>query len=252
MRRSHALCAVLLSFSAVAATAAMPKGDRATAEGLLKTTLYFRIDAPCGLGRHPFGTYKFPIVDVSPTEVTTKKESGISGGPFHAHGIYWGVGPNDAATFDSLKFYDDESAIEIEMKGVGKSDGNDTVIRFVNVNTLDDFKKAMALAFAPVPLQDEHADWSADVKKAVADRKLMDGLTKRQVFDITGSPESTTTSGDGAQQVEIWTMRQDKGARIGFWSVQAGEKTGQPQTLRFVGGKLSGVGAGNNDLKLDQ
>jgi hypothetical protein len=46
-------------------------------------------------------------------------------------------------------------------------------------------------------------------------------------------------------------MRQDKGARIGFWSVQAGEKTGLPKTLRFVNGKLAGVGGGPNNLKLD-
>ena len=46
--------------------AELNKQDRKQVESMLSGTLYARIDIPCGTGRHPVGTYMYPLVEVSP------------------------------------------------------------------------------------------------------------------------------------------------------------------------------------------
>jgi hypothetical protein len=104
-----------------------------------------------------------------------------------------------------------------------------------------------------VPLQDEHDDWPVEIKKAIAERRLIKGMTKRQVFYITGSPESVKESEAAGKKAEVWTMRQNKGVQIGFWSVSTSAPTGAPKTLRFVDGKLEEFeAAGSGAVNLDQ
>jgi hypothetical protein len=239
---------IFLCFTS-ALQAELTKAERKEAKALLSGTLYMRIDAPCGTGRHPMGTYKFPLVEVSPDAVNTEGDQGFSAGWYHAQSTYWGVGPNDTLQLDEMDW--DGDTVEIELEGVGRTDGNDTVIKLVGIRTLDDFRKAAERAFAKVPLQDEHDDWSAEMKKAIAERRLMKGMTKRQVFYVTGSPESVKESEEKGKKVEVWTMRQNKGMQIGFWSVSAATPTGAPKTLRFVDGKLEefeATGTGAVDL----
>ena len=242
--------AVLLLGSATESRA-LSKQDRKEAKALLSGTLYSRIDLPCGTGRHPMGTYMFPLVEVSPDGVNTEGEMGFSGGAFHAQSTYWGVGPNDTLEFDEMEFEDDTA--EIELTGVGRTDGNDTVVKFVNIRTLDDFKKAFERTFARVPLQDEHPDWPEEIRKAIGERRLVKGMTKRQVFYITGTPESVNESEEKGKKQEVWTLRQSKGMQIGFWTMKASAPaTGTPKTLRFVDGKLEAFEAsGAAGLDLD-
>lgn len=243
--------AVLLLMTSGTLHAELSKQDRKAANGILAGTLYLRIDAPCETGRHPMGTYMAPLVEVSPTGVNTDGASGFSGGAFHAQSTYWGVGPNDTLQLDEMDW--DEDTVEIELEGVGKTDGNDTVIKFVNINTLADFQKAADLAFSKVPLQDEHPDWPEDIKKAIADRRLVKGMTKRQVFYVTGTPESVQESEDKGKKVEVWTMRMSRGMKMGFWVMSADNPTGgKPKTLRFVDGKLEEFEAtGSSGVNLD-
>jgi hypothetical protein len=231
--------------------AELNKAQRKEAHAMLSGTLYTRIDIPCGTGRHPVGTYKFPLVEVSPDGVNTDNESSVSAGWYHAQSTYWGIAPNDTLRFDEADW--DGDTVEIEFEGVGRTDGNDTVIKFVGIQTLDDFKKAFDRAFARVPLQDEHADWSPEVKKAIADRQLMKGMTKRQVFYVLGSPESARESEEDGKKVEVWTVRQSKGLKMGFWGFSSeGPATGAPKTLRFVDGKLEDFDAASSGgVKLD-
>lgn len=250
MRHASAAWAMLLLVVVSPGSAQLSRPQRKEAQALLQGTLYLRVDVPCGLGRHPMGTYKIPLVEVSPTGINTESETGLSAGFYHAQSTYWGVGPNDTVRLDEMEW--DEDTAEIELEGVGRTDGNDTVIKFVGIHSLDDFKKAVDLAFARVPLQDEHDDWPAEVKKAIADRRLVDGMTKRQAHCVTGNPESTRVTEEGGKKVETWTMRQDKGMQLGFWTMSAGEKTGLPATLRFEDGKLTSVAAsGAQGVKLD-
>lgn len=241
----------LLAFSATSAFAQLAKADRKQAQAYLAGTLYLRIDAPCGTGRHPMGVYKFPLVEVSPEGVNTESDTGFSASAFHAQSTYWGIGPNDTVELDEVEF--DEDTAEIELTGVGRTDGNDTVIKLIGIHNLDDFKKAADRAFARKPLQDEHDDWSPEVKKAIADRRIAKGMTKRQVFYITGSPESVNEQTEDGKPVEVWTLRQSRGIKIGFWSVSSeAPGTGLPKNLRFVDGKLETFDAsGASGLKLD-
>ena len=228
---------LVLMGTTTVAQAELNKADKKEAKAYLSGTLYARIDIPCGTGRHPMGTYKFPLVEVSPASMNTEKDEAFSAGWYHAQSTYWGIVPNDTLQLDELDY--DEDTIEIELEGVGKTEGNDTVIKFVGINSLDDFKKAADRAFARVPLQDEHSDWSPEIKKAISERRLVKGMTKRQVFYVTGNPESFKETEEKGKKVETWTMRQNRGVQIGFWAVSSGGPTsGLPKTLRFVDGKL--------------
>jgi hypothetical protein len=232
--------------------AELNKAQRKEAQSMLSGTLYTRIDVPCGTGRHPMGTYMYPLVEVSPDGVNTDNESSVSAGWYHAQSTYWGISPNDTLRFDEADW--DEDTVELEFEGVGRTDGNDTVIKFVGIHTVDDFKKAFDRAFSRGPLQDEHADWSPEVKKGIADRQLMKGMTKRQVFYVTGSPESSKESEEQGKKVEVWTLRQSKGLKMGFWGFSTGgPATGAPKTLRFVDGKLEDFDAASSGggVKLD-
>lgn len=231
------VCAGLLLCVSAAGQAQLPKQERKEAKAMLSGTLYSRIDLPCGTGRHPMGTYMVPLVEVSPTGVNTDGETGFSGGMFHAQSTYWGVGPNDSLELADLEF--DEDTAEIEFEGVGRTEGNDTVVKFVGIRSLDDFKKAFERTFSKVPLQDEHPDWPEDIRKAIAERRLVKGMSKRQVFYVTGTPESVKEAEDKGKKIETWTMRMNKGMQIGFWGVSSEMPSmGLPKTLKFVDGKL--------------
>lgn len=250
MRKLAKWLTLLLFLSASVAQAELTKAERKEAKALLSGTLYTRIDVPCGTGRHPMGTYKFPLVEVSPDGINTEGEQGFSAGWYHAQSTYWGVGPNDTLQLDEMDW--DGDTVEIELEGVGRTDGNDTVIKLVGIRSLDDFRKAAERAFARVPLQDEHDDWSAEIKKAIADRQLLKGMTKRQVFYVTGNPESVRESEEKGKKTEVWTMRENKGVQIGFFSVSASTPSGTPRTLRFVDGKLEDFEAtGSGAVNLD-
>jgi hypothetical protein len=246
------LAIVMLLCSATVLQADLTKAERKEAKAYVAGTLYARIDIPCGTGRHPMGTYKVPLVEVSPDGVNTESDETFSAGWYHAQSTYWGISPNDTLQFDEMEF--DEDTVELEFEGVGKTEGNDTVIKYVGIRTLDDFKKATDRAFARKPLQDEHSDWPEDIRKAIGDRRLVKGMTKRQVFYVTGNPESFKESDEKGKQVEVWTMRQNKGVQIGFWTVSSGDApSGVPKTLRFVDGKLEDFdsSAKGGGVKLD-
>lgn len=236
-KRVGGLCVLMLLSATSMAQAQLNKAQRKEAKAMLSGTLYTRVDVPCGTGRHPMGTYKVPLVEVSPDGVNTEKEGGFQAGWYHAQSTYWGIGPNDTLQLDEMEF--DEDTAEIELEGIGRTEGNDTVIKFVNIRSLDDFKKAVDRAFSRVPLQDEHPDWPAEVKKAISERRLMKGMNKRQAFYVLGSPESVRETEEKGKKVEVWTLRQNKGVKIGFWSVSAdAPAAGMPKTIRFVDGQL--------------
>ena len=67
-------------------------------------------------------------------------------------------------------------------------------------------------------------DLSPDIKRA---------LIQRLRFAIV--PNFMIENG---KVVEIWSTRQDKGTKMGFWSMKSGERTGLPVMLRFEDGKL--------------
>ena len=234
---------------AATAFAEPPKPVRKQIKQFLKSqgTLYARMDMPCKTGRHPFGTYKAPLVEVGPDGSNTDGELGMSFSGFHAQSTYWGIGPNDSLKFDEGEW--DEGAFEVELYGVGPSDGTDTVIKFVNIEGMEDFEAAFDRAFATQPLQDEHPEWSDEMKRAVAERRLVNGMSKRQAYYVVGTPERVETSEMDGKKTEIWYTRQERGMQMGFWYSKA-ETTGYPSQLKFVDGELVDAG-GSSALNLD-
>jgi hypothetical protein len=233
----------------VSAAAEPPKQDRKKIRQMLDSgKLYLRVDAPCVTGRHPFGVYYSPLVEVSPDGVNTEEREGVGFGMYHADSAYWGIRVNDAVRFDDMEW--DENTVEVEFEGVGDAEDESTVIAFVDVHSFADFERAFGHVFATAPLQDQHDDWPAEVKQAIADRRLSEGMTKRQVYYITGAPESFERRDEDGVNVEVWRLRQRRGMKMGYFRMSAGElPSGLPEELRFEDGLLvnvigSGTGSG--------
>jgi hypothetical protein len=232
----RALMLVALILPAATAWGELAKAQRKQVKGLFDGTLYLRIDAPCATGRHSFGVYKRPLVEVSPEGTNTDAENEFNASWWHADSTYWGIRVNDPVEFDELEF--DGTEVEIELEGVGPAEDNSTVVKFVGIETLDDFQAAFDRTFSRQPLQDEHEDWSDEIKQAIADRRLVNDMNKRQVYYITGNPVRFEKKEEDGKQVEIWYTRQDRGMKLGYFGVKAGETTGLPATIRFEDGQV--------------
>ena len=230
--------------------AQVPKPVRKQIRAMLKQgTLYARIDMPCKTGRHPFGTYKAPLVEVTRDGENTEGGLGMNMSVWHHESTYWGVRPNDALKFDEGEF--DGSDFEAEFVGVGAAKGNNTVLLFKNIGSLEDFEAAFEHAFARMPLQDEHPDWAPEFRDAVGARRLVEGMNKRQAFYVIGSPERVEQSEAGGSKVEIWFPRQDRGMKTGFWTTRS-KTTGYPTQLKFVDNRLVELsGSVGGGLSLD-
>lgn len=231
------------------AFAAPPKPERKQIRQMLASgKLYLKVDAPCVTGRHPFGVYYSPLVEVTPSGVNTEEREGVGFGMYHADSAYWGIRVNDAVRFDDLEW--DEDTVEVEFEGVDDAEDESTVIKFADIHSLADFERAFEHVFATTPLQDQHDDWPAEVKEAIADRRLTEGMTKRQVYYITGAPESFERREEDGVDVEVWRLRQRRGMKMGYFRMSTGElPSGLPEQLRFEDGALvnvvgSGTGSG--------
>lgn len=224
------------------AHAGLSKAERKAAEQMLKGKLYMRIDAPCATGRHAYGTYIRPLVEVSPEETNTDGDLTIQASWWHADSTYWGISINDPVQLDEVDHDAEENELEVELEGIGPADGNKTTIKFVQIYSLEDFKTAFDRTFSRVPLQEEHDDWSDEIKQAISERRLVNGMIKRQAFYITGRPETFEKREEGGKEIEIWSLRQDKGMKMGYFKAKAGEKTGLPTSIRFEDGVLVNVG----------
>jgi hypothetical protein len=231
----------------------LTRQERKQAEKLFAGKLYLRIDAPCEIGRHPYGTYQSPLVEVSPEGANTEQGAGPNFGWFHAGSTSWKARINDQMELDELEWDDDDpTSVEVEIEGAGKAEGHDTTIRFVQIRSMADFQAAFDKAFSRVPLQDEHADWSPEIKKAISERRLLQGMTKRQAYYIVGMPAKVDKPAEEGKEVEVWTL-QSQGLEIGFWTMKPGD-TGPAKTLRFEDGALvsfDAAPAGEAALDLD-
>jgi hypothetical protein len=222
--------------------------DRKEAETMVKGTLYLRIDAPCKYGYGGFGLSVKPLVEVSPTGYRTestpitptkKKES-----------VYWGFGPNDAVRYGKLSVKGEVD--EVWLEGVPPND-NEVIVQFVQIKTLDDFKAAFNQAFSTVPLQEEHPEWPAEIRKAIAERRVVEGMTKKQAFAVVGAPINVLTGTENGAETETWFPRQEKGTLVTFRKLRS-TATGFPAQLKFVDGKLVAITKANQspEVKLDK
>ncbi len=217
----------------------LSKSDRKQIKAAFSGTLYLRMDAPCATGRHSFGIYKRPLVEISPEGANTEGTDVVMNASWwHADSTYWAIRVNDPVELDEVDIEAGDGEIEVELQGVGPAEGNGTVVKLIQIRSMADFEAAFERAFSRQPLQDEHADWPAEIKQAIGERKLMNGMTKRQAFYVVGTPSSFEKKEQDGKAVEIWQVRQSKGMKMGYFKAKMGETTGLPATVRFEDGKL--------------
>ena len=243
--------ALAIGSIASVAAAELPKDARKQIKSqFVGKTVYARIDLPHKSGRHAWGTYKAPLVEVTPAGHNTDAEEGFRASAFHADSTYWGTMPNAKLRAAGVDF--DEGNVEIELAGVD-NDEEGTVILFKDIGSVDEFTKAWDNVLSDVPLQDAHDDWSAEIKQAVGERRLLEGMNKRQAFYVVGAPERFEKSDEGGSSVETWYTRQDRGMKMGFWYSHTGSSEGIPTTLKFVDGKLAEIGMSKTEsVDLDE
>ena len=217
---------------------------------MVSGTIYLRIDAPCIYGVGRIGLAVEPLVQVSPTRYKTGGSETLTEKKGKRASVFWGFAPNDAIRYIKLILNGD--SIDLWGEGVPPKN-NEIMVRFVEVNSLDDFRKAFDLAFSHVPLQDEHPEWSADIRKAIAERRVIKGMTKRQAFCVVGTPVNIQTSTEKGKEVETWFPRQENGTLVSFRKLGS-SATGYPAMLKFVDGNLTAIEAAprTGELKLDK
>jgi hypothetical protein len=229
--------------------------DRDQAKRMTAGVLYLRNNVPCRYtGGGGWGGIGAEVVtEVSPQgvewdrnlnaieqEKAQKKKRGIDT-------IYWGFGPNDKIQYGRLYFKGE--TVELWAEGAKPKD-TEIWIRFVQIKTLDDFQKAFDQILSSKPLQDEHADWPDHIRQAIAERKVVRGMTKTQAFAIVGTPIALESGVEEGKKVETWFPRQETGTSGGFGKVMSAT-TGFPSSLRFVDGVLTAIGEAKKGTKVD-
>lgn len=233
----------LAQILAWSATADLSREDRKTIKAALKGTLYLRMDVPAKVGFTGFGLSFDPIVEVSPKGINTD----ASGFSLYGRGMSWNVRINDPVEVDEIEIEEDDGTIEIEIDTV-EDDSDHSVFRFVQIYSFADFQAAMGRAFSRVPLQDEHPDWPPQIRRAIAARQLLTGMTKRQAYFVVGKPEQTRESTEDGKEIVVWTLRQND-VEVGV--IRSGNNL--PRSLRFEDGQLVRIQEGSLEehLKLD-
>jgi hypothetical protein len=229
--------------------------DRREAKRMVEGKLYLRIDLPCRYGSPGFfgsGLNVEPLVEVSPTgyKVLEGADPALSSGFVRGtQGVAWWFSPNDIAGYASLQ-WSGESVI-VWMEGIGnRAKSQEVMVRFVQIKTLADFKAAFDQTFSKVPLQDEHPEWPAEIRSAIAEHRVVEGMTKRQVFYALGTPASMYVTTENGVETEIWKPRQERGFVVTFRGAQH-SATGYPASLKFTGGKLTVIERSSAEPKLD-
>jgi len=220
--------------------AQMSRQDREAANKMIKGTFFLRLDVPIIYVDEGWGPGPKAALDVSPTEYDiTRRLSLLKPSRNDDPRVIWIFFPNDGVHYGKLSF--DHDKVEIWMEALQNSVW-EIKLNFVHINTLDDFTNAFNQTFSKVPLQDEHPEWPAEVRNAIAAHKLVLGMTKEQAFDVVGTPVDISSEQAEGAMVETWHPRQGRGNMVitigrRVDSVSMG-RTGFPFQLKFVNDKL--------------
>ena len=233
MHRLVLITACCLCIHASSAGAQLSGNDRKEAEAMVKGTFYLRINAPCRYGFPSMGQLIEPLVEVSPNG----HEESLPPDLKKHLSIYWGFGPNDAVRYGKLVVKGEVANVWLEGE---RPKSYEVFVRFVQIKTLDDFKAAFNHTFSTVPLQDEHPEWPAEIRKDIAERRVVEGMTKTQAFAVVGKPTNIVSTTENGAEVETWFPRQENGSVIPLRKPKSAP-TGFPAQLKFVDGKLVAI-----------
>lgn len=240
IRKQVRFCVGVLCLSFLCMPLAMrgqlSKEDRQSAQKMIAGTLYLRIQVPCKFGVGAWAPYVESLLEVSPTEFGAERKLAV---PLKKHeNIYWGFFPNTPVRYGKLNF--EGSSVNLWMEGV--SPNIEFSLDFINIKTLDEFSKAFILAFSRVPLQEEHPQWPLEIRKAIAERHVVAGMTKAQAYIVVGTPLNITTGQENGAQVETWVPRQDTGDAKWVRARKTNNaRTGFPVGIKFIDGKLTSI-----------
>ena len=205
------------------ATAELRGKDRDAARKMVYQSLYLRDAVPTNASVEPF-------MEISPGGYSADRLVGIAEEKAKKRkkpsGVYWAFRPNDMVRWGSLVYRGD--TVTVWFQGVR----DELKVVFIQIKTLDDFRKSFDHLFSVTPLQNEFPDWPAEVRSAIEGRRVIEGMTKRQAACVVGTPLKVETASEGGATIEVWYPRQDTGDR-------RAPKTGYPAKLRFVDGKLT-------------
>jgi len=248
VHRLSILAVILLSFCApLAVRAQMSAQDSQTAKAMISGTLYLRLDVPLRSEVGNWGVGSEPLLEVSPTghdssrligEEMNSKEMTTTSRFKKRERINWAFFPNYPVRYGKLTVKG--NTVEVFLEGE-KPINYEVKINFIQINSVADFTKAFNQTFSKVPLQDEHPEWPAEIRNAIAEHRLVVGMTMEQAFDVVGTPLDMKTDDASGVHTEIWHPRQDKGAVVGRKTKDLGS-TGFPAQLKFVDGKLQVIG----------
>lgn len=237
-RRLYAGAAFLLFLCAsLALQAELSKQDQEAAKNMVAGTLYLRLDVPLRTVMGGWGIGPESVLEVSPSGHDFERKLALPSKNSRLRkdlGIFWGFFPNDGVRYGKLTFNQD--TVEVWMEGVKPYD-NEITLDFIHINSLDDFTKAFNQTFSKVPLQGEHPEWPAEVRNAIAERRVVVGMTKEQAFDVVGTPINIATGQDDGIKTETWFLRQDRGTVPSAFRGRS-SRTDIPATLKFADGKL--------------
>jgi hypothetical protein len=225
------------------AGAQLTKADRAALEESIPPTVYLRIDLPCIYGKAGIiKSWVEPMVEVSRTGVTISQDEGWRGKLAIRRNQFYGFGPNDSLKYSKLEIGDGDLTVFFVGSGLKEFQKDQVAaIRMVQCKTLRDFKAAFDRAFSKVPLQDEHPDWSGEIRKAIGERVVSIGMSMDQVRCITGTPIDIEGRESGrGPQTETWHIRQERG----LWRSNLKYRmqvTGLVRQVTFVDGKVTNV-----------
>ena len=215
--------------------ASLSKSEKKQAEKMIEGTLYLRVDVPCRYSRGHFGMGVQPVLEVSPDGFDREKLLADTG---EDENVGYGFDPNDPVRYGSLEF--SGNRVRVWLEGAVKPKNDEIMLEFAQIETFDDFKRAFDRTFSTVPLQDEYPDWPAEVRKAIAERRVIQGMTKKQAFCVVGTPVSLSKVERDGHEVESWFPRQDNGVILSLRKAKT-TRTGFPAALEFVDGVLEKI-----------
>ena len=251
--RASILAAVLVSLGA----AELSSNDRSVIKEMTRGELYLRNNVPCRYTSGGWGVGAEVVTEVSPSGVEWEKNLQTAQEQQQKKGkrrwagidtIFWGFGPNDVIRYAKL-YFKGNGVVELWAEGV-KPKNVDVWIRFVNIQNREDFKKAFDLILGPKPIQEDHPEWAPEIRKAIADHTVIEGMTKAQAFAVVGTPMRAATNDEAGKKVEIWFPRQETGASGSYGKVVSAS-TGFPAELRFIDGKLAVITQTTKPVKVN-
>lgn len=251
--RGSILAAVLVSLAA----AELSSNDRSVLKEMTRGELYLRNNVPTRYTSGGWGIGAEVVTEVSPSGVEWEKNLQAAHEQQQKKGkrrwsgidtIYWGFGPNDVIRYAKL-YFKGNGVVDLWAEGI-KPKNVEIYIRFVGIQNREDFKKAFDLILGPKPIQEDHPEWSPEIRKAIADHTVIEGMTKAQAFAVVGTPMRAATNDEAGKKVEIWFPRQETGASGSYGKVVSAS-TGFPAELRFIDGKLAVISQTSKPVKVN-